>query len=198
MKQLFIFLILAASLNSIAVAQFKPGHYYKNDGTKVTGLIKLNYDGGILADKSDGNCTISYKSDKKGDVTKLTTNDICCFVIEKDSFTVLKNIKLRVLVKFPQDFAKVLQAGKINLYTYYYLIMIPTGPYGAMSTRVVSDLIIEKDGNKDKLSKKDFKELMVKYISDYPELLEKVNNKVLKFDESEQIIKDYNDFNRKK
>lgn len=52
----------------------------------------------------------------------LTTNDISSFVIEGDSFTILKNFKFNHYVTFAQDFAEVKQIGKINLYIYYSLM----------------------------------------------------------------------------
>ena len=173
------------------MAQFKDGYYYKKDGTKVNGLLRFNYGGNAFTDKSDGDCTVTYKSDKQGKKTKLTTNDICCFVIEKDSFAIIKNFKLNLLASYPQDFAKVIGAGKINLYMYY---STRQGPYGIYTT--ITEWVIEKDGKVDKLTKKKFKELMPTYLSDYPGLLNTITNNKLDYHDSENIIKLYNDYAR--
>lgn len=192
MKQLLTILILLTLLQFNAAGQFKSGHYYKKDGTKISGLIKFNYGGNVFTDKSDGDCSISFKSDKKGKKAKLTTNDICCFVIEKDSFAIIKNFRLNALVTYPQDFAKVLESGKINLYLYYSTVQSGGGQYGGVVS-TVTDWVVEKDGKADKLTKKKFKELIPTYLNDYPELLDKIKNDQLNYEDSEKIIKMYND-----
>ena len=174
-----------------AVGQFKPGHYYKKDGSKVVGLIKFHFGGNAFTDKSDGDCSISFKENKDGKKIKLTTSDICCFVIEQDSFSIIKNFRLNAFVTYPQDFAKVLESGKINLLLYYSTVDTG-GQYSTIST-TVTDWVIEKDGKADKLTKKKFKELMPLYIEDYPELLDKINNDQLNYGDSEKIIKMYNE-----
>jgi hypothetical protein len=184
-------LIIMALLHFKAFGQFKEGHYYEKDGRKVTGLLRFNYGGNAFTDKLDGDCSVTYREDKRGEKVKLTTNDICCFVIEKDSFAVIKNFRLNAFVTYPQDFAKVIQSGKINLYMYYSTVQ--QGQYG-LST--VTDWVIEKDGKADKLTRKRFRELLPTYLSDYPELMNKIDNDVLNYNDSEKIIKMYNEFMR--
>lgn len=196
MKQLFLILILSTLVPFKVAGQFKEGYYYKKDGTKISGFIKFNFGGDIFSDKSDGHCSASFKSNKKGKKVKLTTNDICCFVIGKDSFAIIKNFRLNAFVYYPQDFAKVLESGKINLYLYYSIVQTG-GQYGGVSTggvSTVTDWVIEKDGKADKLTKKKFKQLMPLYLQDYPDLLQKINNGELSYKASEKIIRMYNDF----
>ncbi|MFM7858162.1 MAG: hypothetical protein ACKO96_41145 [Flammeovirgaceae bacterium] len=197
MKHLLSILVLLTTLQFKATGQFKDGHYYKKDGTKISGLIKFKYGGNVFTNKSDGDCSISFKTDKRGKKINLTTNDICCFVIEKDSFAIIKNFRLNAFVTYPQDFAQVLEIGKINLYLYYSTVQSGSGQYGGIVS-TVTDWVIEKDGKADKLTKKKFKELVPLYLVDYPELLDKINNDQLKYDDSEKIIKMYNDFWRGK
>ena len=192
MRQLLSVLILLILLQSNASGQFKSGHYYKKDGSKISGLIRFNYGGNALTDKSDGDCSISFKPDKKGEKVKLTTNDVSCFVIEKDSFAIIKNFRLNAFVTYPQDFAKVLECGKINLYLYYSLLPAGYVQLGNLDS-TVTDWVVEKDGKADKLTKKIFKALMPLYLSDYPELLDRINNDELHYEDSEKIIKLYNE-----
>ncbi len=196
MRQLFTILILSTLLHLNAVGQFKQGHYYEKDGTKVTGLIKFKYGGNVFTDKSDGDCSIIFKTGKRGKKVKLTTNDICCFVIEKDSFSIIKNFRLNALVSYPQDFAKVLETGKINLYLYYSTVQ-SGGQYGGGSSTVTC-WVIEKEGKADKLTKKKFKELLPTYLSDYPKLLDKIENDQLGYNDTENIIRMYNDSHKNK
>lgn len=189
MKQFGLLLILTTFLHFKGFGQFKEGHYYKTDGTKVTGLLRFNYGGNLFTDKSDGDCSVTYRNDKGGKKIKLTTKDICCFVIEQDSFAIIQNFRLNAFSTYPQDFAKVIQSGKINLYLYYSTVQ--QGQYGVST---VTDWVIEKDGQVDKLTRKIFRELLPTYLSDYPELLSQINNEQLKYDDSERIIKMYNEF----
>jgi hypothetical protein len=186
--------VLTVIVHLRATAQFKEGYYYGKDGTKVSGLINLNCGGNAFTDKSDGDCSIVFKRDKKGERLKLTTNDICCFVINADSFAIVKNFKLNAFVTYPQDFAKVIGAGRINLFLYYSTVT-SAGQYGG-TTRTVTDWIIEKDGQADKLTRKRFKELMPEYLADFPELLDKVTTKKLSYDDTEKIVEMYNTYMR--
>ncbi len=175
--------------------QFKQGYYFKSDGTRVPGLIRFNYGGHVFTDKSDGDCSITFKAKKRDKKVNLTTRDICCFVIEKDSFAIIKNFRLNALSSYPQDFAKVLETGKINLYLYYSKVQ-SGGKYPVLLT--VTDWVIEKNGKADKLTKKKFKELIPMYLQDHPELLNRIKNDELGHDDTEMIVKAYNDFWKKK
>jgi hypothetical protein len=194
MEKNALVLILMMAIHLTSVGQFKEGYYYTKDGSKVVGLLKFNYGGNAFTNKSDGDCSVSFKTDKSAKKIKLTTNDICCFVIEADSFSIIKNFKLNAVVTYPKDFAKVLEAGKINLYLYFSTIQ--SGGYGGVST--ATDWVIEKDGIADKLTKRKFKELIPTYLSDYPDLLHKITNDELSYDDTEKIIKMYNEYWRVK
>lgn len=190
MKQLFIVLILMVAFLETwgQNKEYKEGYYYKLDGTKVSGLIRLNYGGDLFTDKSDGDCDITYKADKKGKKVKLTTNDICCFVIQNDSFAIIRNFKYNSAALYPQDFAQVLLKGKINLYLYYSTIK--SGQYGPVET-IVSQ-VLEKDGKTVRVREKKFKELIEDYVSDYPELYKMVQNEDLGFNDTKKIVELYN------
>jgi hypothetical protein len=169
-------------------AQFKPGYYFTKEGVKVKGLLKFQYDkGGLLTDKSDGDCTVFFKLTKTAKRQKFTAKDICCFVIAKDSFAVIKNFELNPITRYPLDFAKVLEVGKINLYLYYSAVH----PKGV--TRTITDWFIEKDGKVDRLNRKNFKKMLPAYLSDYPALAIGIQNKSLKFRDAEKIIRAYDD-----
>lgn len=188
MKKLGLLLILIIFIHVPSIGQFKVGYYYKKDGTKVAGMLRFNYGGNALTEKSDGDCSVSYKTDKGGKKVKLTTNDICCFVIEKDSFAIIKNFRLNAFVSYPQDFAKVIASGKINLYLYYSTVQ------QGYAVSTVTDWVIEKDGKADKLTRKRFRELLPTYLNDYPKLLNQIENDQLNYNDAEKIIKMYNEY----
>lgn len=186
MKQVQLLLILVTLIPFKSSGQFKEGHYYRKDGTKETGFIRFNFGGDSFSKKSDGDCSISFKTDSKGKEIELTTNDICCFVIEKDSFAIIKKFRLNSESYYPQDFAEVIEVGKLNLYRYY-----TTAPT-EFGVRTATVLVIEKDGKVDRLSKKKFKKLLPLYLADTPELLKKIESGQLRYDDAEQIVKMYN------
>lgn len=184
-KKVLLLFVFLASVTRL-MAQFKEGYYYTKEGKKIEGLLRFNYGGSLFTDKSDGDCSLSFKENKSAKKKKFTTNDICCFVIEKDSFAIIKNFRLSAVVYYPQDFAQVIESGKIKLYMYFSVIKEQYG------TSTITQWVIEKDGKVDKLTNKKFKELMPIYLSDYPELAEKIKNKTLQYEDSPKIINDYN------
>lgn len=173
-------------------SQYKEGYYYTKDGAKVNGLLRLEYGDHLFRSKENGDCFISFKETREDKRVRLTTADICCFVIETDSFAVIKNFDLNFAVSYPRDFAQVLQDGKIKLYL-YYSIASTMGSGGMMYSRNIRDWVIEKDGQVEKLTKKAFKRLMLAYLEDYPELKEKVESKELRYRDAPEIIKAYNE-----
>lgn len=183
-----LLLVAVSFTQGEAHAQFKKGYYYDKDGKKVEGLLKFSYGGNAFTNKSDGDCLLVFRENQGAKKIKFTTNDICCFVIENDSFAIIKNFKLNAVVTYPQDFAEVIHSGDINLYRYYSIVQ---GQYG---TTTVKDWVIEKNGKTDKLTRKKFKELLPTYLSDYPELFDKISRRELRYDDSERIIEMYNDF----
>lgn len=188
----FLLLFTAMFYYNQSYSQYKEGYYYKKDGTKVEGLLRLEYGDHLFRSKENGDCFISFKETREDKKARLTTADICCFVIEKDSFAVIKNFDLNFAVSYPQDFAQVLQDGKIKLYLYYSVVS-NMGSGGMMYSRNVKEWVIEKNGDVEKLTRKVFKRLMPGYLEDYPELKEKVVSKELGYRDTSEIIKQYNE-----
>ena len=184
----FVLLICSPSFG-----QYKQGHYHTKDGIKVEGLLRMEYGDHAFRSKENGDCFISFKDKKEEKRVKLTTADICCFVIEKDSFAVIKNFTLNFLVHYPRDFAQVLQDGRIKLYLYYSVVS-NSGSGGLMYSRTVKEWVIEKNGQVEKLTKKVFKNLMPQLLEDYPELKEKVASKELRFRDTPEVVEAYNSY----
>jgi hypothetical protein len=172
-----------------AHGQFKEGYYFTKAGEKVSRLIKFRYGGNLFTNKSDGDCDIQFKKAKGADKAKFTTNDICCFVIGKDSFAIVKNFFINSLAQYPQDFAQVIETGRINLYKYYAKMQgagINSGSY------TVEYWLLEKDNEVEGIPQLYFKKTMRKYLSDYPSLVDQINNGKLKWSDIPLIINMYN------
>ena len=138
----YILACLTIFIYSKPFAQYKEGYYYTKQGTKVEGLLRLEYGGNAFKNKENGDCFISFKATKEEKRVKLTTADICCFVIEKDSFAAIKNFTLNFMAHYPRDFAQVLQDGRIKLYMYYSIVSSGSG--GLMYSSTAKDWVIEK------------------------------------------------------
>jgi hypothetical protein len=122
---------------------YKPGRYYTSKGKKWEGLLKLKYD--QITDNSDGAYELLFKEEKKGMKYTFKTTEICCFVIEKDSFAVVRNFTLDNQRYFPREFAQVIEVGKINLYQYVSKSLNP-----AHNTTNI-DWVIEKGNEAEKV-----------------------------------------------
>jgi hypothetical protein len=170
-------------------SQFKVGRYYTSDGKKVNGLLHLSFRSDLAA-KSDGNCDITFKTHDRGEKVKLTTKDIIGFVIERDSFAIVRNLPLNPFASDAVDFAEVLESGKIMLYNYYNPAKNMNGTL--VSSSIITVTFIEKDGKLEKLYSRSFKTVLREFIADYPELAKKVDDKILRYDHAREIIKIYN------
>jgi len=193
MKPVVTLLFLSFIFGSNAFAQFRAGYYYTKAGVKKEGLLRMNIGRGIFDDKSDGGRSLSYKASKNADKELFTTNDICCFVIEGDSFAIIQNVKPKGLLTptYPQDFVRVVETGKINLYRYSSIVS--NGQYSYTQ----HEWFVEKDGKQEKLTQLHFEEQLAEYIGDYPALFERVKRNQLTYsnakDDTQAIIKFYND-----
>lgn len=112
---LFIGVQVKAQSFDHLTSSFNTGHYYKSDGTRVNGEIKI-----ICAAKFG---TLPHNSFyfKAGDGNqeKYTTKDVIAFVIGTDSFIVVKNIE-HGEAKLPEDFVHVDGVeGDITTVTHY-------------------------------------------------------------------------------
>jgi hypothetical protein len=183
----FLYLIFCSStFGQILIGNFKKGHYYTKDGTKREGLLRFQYDG--KTDKSDGDCSLDYKAFDKAGKENFTTDDVCCFVIGMDSFATVKNMVWSPMVTYAEDFAQVVETGKMNLYVHWNKSQ--QGTY--------TNWVIGKDKKVEKLTRDQFNDLMPAYLADYPELLKQVQSRDLRFDDIQEIVKKYNAYFKQK
>ncbi len=140
----------------------------------------------MCKDKSNGFCSVSFKKTKNASKQVIGTEDLCCFVIEKDSFATVQNIRLNFKHTFPRDFAKVIQHGDINLNIYYSII------YSQNGSQTVTDWFLVKNGRTEKINRIGFRKSISPFIEDYPELATNMSERKLGYDNIIQIIRSYN------
>jgi len=62
---------------------------------------------------------IKFKANAGSTAVKLTAEDISAFVIGKDSFAIVQNIKINSIQgEYKRDFAQVIEVGRINLFVH--------------------------------------------------------------------------------
>lgn len=119
---------------------YSNGYYYNKDGERVSGLIKIKPSNYTSFKKKK--TRILFKSNSDEVAHEVTLADMKGFVVEQDSFTLVKNFKINYINGvFDEDFAKVLQTGKMNLYEHRSLIVDTYLAYEK------DHYILSKDGN---------------------------------------------------
>lgn len=194
MKIVYLIVLAAMLLSFSSYSQirqataYKECTYYSLDGEKNKGYAKFKYADRLFTSRSKGGCQLIFVTDEGFKPEKLGPKDIKGFILAKDSFTVLHNLKVGEMLTYSQDFVRVLETGRINLYIHYSSVQV-----GNTGTRAVYTWIIDKDQRKERLNNKFFKkELSKKYFQDYPELEEKISYDLLTYDLLRLLIQLYN------
>ncbi len=199
MNRLFFSLSLLVILNLNVDAQklneYKTGKYYDLGGTVHFGSIYYN---------GHANQYIKFMTHSQARPIKLKPWKLSSFVIEQDSFIVFKDFYYEGpgggLTKEIMDFVQVLDTGRFNLYKHYAILS--SGPGGApgpglsMSLSYSWDLenyLLRQTGNDDiilvrKKNNQRFKEQMVEYFKDFPEIVRRIQTDELEWENMPKII----------
>ncbi|MBC7449980.1 MAG: hypothetical protein H7259_00670 [Cytophagales bacterium] len=184
---------------------FQEGYYYNWSGVKIPGLIRHKH---AVYSVELGTNYIEFKAIADDKKKKLTVADVQSFVLDTDSFAVLRSFKSYYDVYYSKDFVKVVDTGNVNLFLHYNEKRItgsdggpaPVGGIGSTtgSTATVSAAGIEslyyaqKNDSVYCVTKKEFKSLSVILFGDNADLMKKISKKKLSFDNLELITEEYN------
>ena len=174
---------------------YNKGYYFTHDNHRVEGFLKLKC-AAHFSDEPDN--WVVFKRDKKSKKVELRTYDIKSYVVfkdvtisdentepaEKDSFAIGKNFRINNFAYFPEDFAKVIDHGKITLYKHYTTSgaeRLPTWNY-----------LIKKNYIVKLLTKKYFKEEYQELFKGHEALLQKIQSKEFSYEDIESLVRDYN------
>lgn len=117
MKKTAIIIFLIFSKLASAQTEFADGYYFDSNGQKKSCTLKLNRAGFSAFNETPTSITIINEEGKK---EKKTLDEIKGFVIQKDSFSIIKKFKINwVRGEYERDFAQVIENGKINLYKHF-------------------------------------------------------------------------------
>ncbi len=184
-KLLFLPLALTLAYNSSAqlLKKFQPGYVVMNNGDVRRGLLKYDMDAK----------RVLFKEEKDSTRQKLTAYQVKSFVMEEDSFAVIKNFE-NGSQAFDTDFAQVICAGRVNLYLHTAVsnrrMYSPGGMVsGGGSTETY---LAEKNGVKYRVHRRDFKETILLLVGDNADLMKRINAGELQYEELDEIIYTYN------
>ena len=167
------------------------------DNLIIKGYLKLSV--GTI-DKGT-KITLSKRPNDKPQI--FYTLDLKGYVYKGDTFRIIHNLQPylddnRIIEKAE---ARIAQNGKLILYeipeTYYSTIPISTGgPVGTTSMTMINKsfiyVISNTKGELIGVKKDNFNNEMHNLLLDAPDMLERIENRVLKFKDIEKIVKEYN------
>lgn len=114
------------------------------------------------------------------------------FTINGEEFRMLSMVK-----DDKKLFLRILIDGNLKLFNFYETQVTGGAPgaggFSIPSTHSSDDCLLQKgEGELKKFKKGSFKKDMIEYLSDYPELCQKIENKEYKSDNLEDIVNFYN------
>jgi hypothetical protein len=143
--------------------------------------LQYVYGGNLFTDKSKGACRLLFKTGDNAKRVKFTAADIRGFVIGEDSFAVLHPLRVNGSISYEQDFVKVLETGKINLFEYD----------AAMANGdKVEYYLVQKDGKVETIPNK-FKDFMKALVAHNTVLSDGLEKEKFKFKDIRKLIHDY-------
>jgi len=95
-------------------------------------------------------------------------------------------------------FMRITMNGKLSLLKYQYTKASPGAPMpgggfsGGYVQTITKEFLLKKDGSLLKLGRWKFKKKMKEYFSDCPELTDRIETKIFRFKNTEEIINFYN------
>jgi hypothetical protein len=185
---LSICLILSATyLHAQNTEKFREGYIVDRFGEKYSGMIKLDPGDG----KKSG--VITFKEARKGKKETYGPEYVKSFVIESDSFTVLKNIPIAQRKILAADFARVALVGSGGV---LYAVETETQKsLGHASSEYLIDeeklrYFVNINGKLIVLTKQNMKDFAT-IISDNAELKKKVLSRKIKYADLPQAIAEY-------
>jgi hypothetical protein len=141
MKLILVVFMLTLYSQNILATPFEGGYYYTRDGKKTEGLIKFSR--ATFSVFGSKPCHIMFKENEEGKTIKLTVDDISSFVIGKDSFTLVYNIKINSIQgEYVKDFAKVVVSGRVNLFIHM------SSSSDGRSSYTIDSYVLSKDNKK--------------------------------------------------
>ena len=168
-----------------------------HDNVVVNGYLKFE-----AATRSQGRKILLLK--KPTDNPQIFyTHELKGYVYKNDTFRIIHNLQpfLDENKVIERAEARIAQKGKLILYEipeiyYTHIFLGPSTPgipgQVPIAYETFISVIQNSRGELIGIKKENFKEEMHRLLSDAPDILERIDNKVLKFRDLEKIVKEYN------
>lgn len=201
---LLLMFFLPQCIISQPIAKWKEGSYYDLKGDRHEGLIYYDY----------YSFAIKFRKTPESQNVKLRPWKVQGFVLEKDSFAILKDFYYEGpnggRHKEIMDFVQVLDTGFIKLYKHYANIQSNSGGMAVVGIPVPIDinynwdlenyLLLRKGATSPMLVRKKntnkFKEQMLSYFKNYPEFVSKIEADEYNWESIPLLIKEFNKHKR--
>lgn len=172
---------------------FIKGAYYDLENNRTDGYINKDY----FSLVGGSNVLFHFKKSPSSERIKIKSSDVSSYVLEADSFAIITDVPINATTYVERDFAKVLEVGKISLYTYHSTVQSSPGSFGAVGFSYgygIQTPILIKDGHCYRMAKnKDFKNTLPALIADCHYLAEKIEESDEDIDLL-KLVKKYNSY----
>jgi len=195
--KLAILLLTVIQITNLFSEEYSKGRYYTTHGEKIEGLISLQRT--RLSAIYFKPCLLKFKKDIDSKPIKLENSNISSFVMNNDSFAIVQNFRVTYHMGFlkgifwgkcHQDFAKVVQQGKINLFELSCEVFL--GQYGYQD---YSYFVLSKDNQNFRtfdLKMDKEKEALIDYFSNQEDLKEIILKTPYKEINIIELVRKYN------
>ncbi|MDJ1499459.1 hypothetical protein [Xanthocytophaga agilis] len=181
---LVLFFVFVIRCEAQLFASYKQGYYIDANGSVHQGLIKAG---------AGDNFPIKFKETKESKMLKCKPDDIAGYVIDKDSFAVVRNFEVPYSLTgaiIDVAFAKVIKVGRVTLYQNTVLL-------GAGNTQVSMESYLLKKGNNLDIVRVPtgpgrFKKRLSEFFSDFPKMSQQIENGTLTYDYILIMVDNYN------
>lgn len=197
MRKIFYILLILFVSNGL-FAQNKKGIVYLNDGSKLSGLVKIT--------KLN---QVKYRLNKesKKQVFKKESVDLVVFVDKEGELDEYAFRQIERSTNSSVKVMKVITKGKITLYrivtqgNHYHMSGMPGQPATFGPTYSISNYYVGQEGSKlvkrltsqGTLFDKNFRKAAMQYFKDCPELVKLIENRTYRKADIEEIVKYYNE-----
>ena len=180
----YLVCLLAFITFSAHAQKFQSGYYYARTGGRIEGLLQHKY-AAQYKDRSDN--YVPFKASEGDKSVKLTTKEMQAFVIASDSFTIINHFSIPGIAVYLEDFAQVLEVGKITLYKHFTTGVNQTSLLLSSKTDVVS-LIMRKNRILTVFDPKEFKKEYQTIFEGDDALIAKIRERKRNY---HQVLQDY-------
>ncbi len=188
MKKIFVILFISLFFVRIACAANAEGYYISKSGdtVKVTFIVStFAFTGGVACEPMQEKIKYYDSNDKKQTLEPSMAKEVC-FNFKKENIRMLS-------VENSFRFLRLIKDGKLRLFLEYYTVDNGQG------RSIVKRYHLQKNnGYLFRPGDFSFKKDMVAYFADCPELAQKIEDKILKKHDMEEIVDEYNELMKNK